>query len=106
MYAPHGTQMPVFLYEDYKYNPEDPEEGLFRGAFLVCVSQCNSHCSILTSSSQVLIDILYGTLSVDVKNVKRKDEIHHHCLAEKYNLQAISAENIAYAAVVVSQPYL
>jgi hypothetical protein len=33
-----GIDMPVFLYEDYKYNPEDPEEGLFRGAFLVCVS--------------------------------------------------------------------
>jgi len=33
-----GTDMPVFLYEDYIYNDEDPEEGLFQGAFLVCVS--------------------------------------------------------------------
>jgi hypothetical protein len=33
-----GTDMPVFLYEDYTYNEEDPEEGLFRGSFLVCVS--------------------------------------------------------------------
>lgn len=33
-----GSDMPVFLYEDYAYNQEDPEEGLFRGAFLVCVS--------------------------------------------------------------------
>jgi hypothetical protein len=30
--------MPVFLYDDYVYNPEDPEEGLFQGPFLVCVS--------------------------------------------------------------------
>jgi hypothetical protein len=33
-----GSDMPVFLYEDYTYNQEDPEEGLFRGPFLVCVS--------------------------------------------------------------------
>lgn len=33
-----GVDLPVFLYEDYTYNQEDPEEGLFRGAFLVCVS--------------------------------------------------------------------
>jgi hypothetical protein len=32
-----GCHMPVFLYEDYTYNHEDPEEGLFQGAFLVCV---------------------------------------------------------------------
>jgi hypothetical protein len=33
-----GTDMPVFLYDNYRYNPEDPEEGLFQGPFLVCVS--------------------------------------------------------------------
>jgi hypothetical protein len=33
-----GFDMPVFLYDDYAYNPEDPEEGLFQGPFLVCVS--------------------------------------------------------------------
>jgi hypothetical protein len=33
-----GTDMPVFLYDDYTYNPDNPEEGLFRGQFLVCVS--------------------------------------------------------------------
>jgi hypothetical protein len=33
-----GRDMPTFLYEDYMYNPNDPEEGLFRGPFLVCVS--------------------------------------------------------------------
>ena len=38
VFAIWGTNMPVFLYENYIYNDEDPEEGLFRGAFLVCVS--------------------------------------------------------------------
>lgn len=33
-----GVDMPTFLYNDYTYNPEDPEEGLFQGPFLVCVS--------------------------------------------------------------------
>jgi hypothetical protein len=33
-----GSDMPTFLYDDYAYNPNDPEEGLFRGPFLVCVS--------------------------------------------------------------------
>jgi hypothetical protein len=33
-----GTDMPIFLYNNYTYNPNDPEEGLFRGPFLVCVS--------------------------------------------------------------------
>ena len=42
--------MPTFLYEDYTYNPEDPEEGLFRGSFLVCVSSdvSHQHCHVLT----------------------------------------------------------
>ena len=40
--------MPVFLYEGYAYNPEDPEEGLFRGAFLVCVSPDRFYCRVLT----------------------------------------------------------
>ena len=33
-----GVDMPTFLYKDYNYNPDDPEEGLFQGPFLVCVS--------------------------------------------------------------------
>lgn len=33
-----GTDMPVFLYDDYMYNPDDPEDGLFKGPFLVCIS--------------------------------------------------------------------
>ena len=36
-----GTDMPVFLYDDYTYNPEDPENGLFQGPFLVCVGSFN-----------------------------------------------------------------
>jgi hypothetical protein len=43
-----GVDMPVFLYQDYMYNPEDPEEGLFRGPFLVCVSQDILYYSIAT----------------------------------------------------------
>ena len=30
--------MPVFVYEDYMYDREDPDEGLFRIFILVCVS--------------------------------------------------------------------
>jgi hypothetical protein len=33
-----GVDMPTFLYEDYNYNLDDPEDGLFKGPFLVCVS--------------------------------------------------------------------
>jgi hypothetical protein len=41
-----GVDMPVFLYEDYTYNPKDPKEGLFRGPFLVCVSRDMFYYSI------------------------------------------------------------
>jgi len=34
-----GYDMPLFLYCEYKYDPEDPEKGLFRSSFLVCVSE-------------------------------------------------------------------
>jgi len=34
-----GYSMPVLLYEEYKYDPEDPNKGLFQSAFLVCVSE-------------------------------------------------------------------
>lgn len=33
-----GTKMPIFLYKNHMYNPDNPEEGLFQGLFLVCVS--------------------------------------------------------------------
>ena len=33
-----GTDIPIFLYGDYTYNPDKPEEGLFQRAFFVCVS--------------------------------------------------------------------
>ncbi|KAF8490647.1 hypothetical protein F5888DRAFT_1637981 [Russula emetica] len=78
----YGVDMPVFLYEDYTYNPEDPEEGLFRGAYLT------------------LIDILFGTNAVNAKHAKRNDQPRHHCVGEMYGLASISPENIAYGAVV------
>ena len=33
-----GDQWPLFLYADYRYDPEDPWNGLFRSAVLVSVS--------------------------------------------------------------------
>jgi hypothetical protein len=33
-----GYSMPLFLYYEYEYDPSDPDDGLFRSAFLVCVS--------------------------------------------------------------------
>jgi hypothetical protein len=50
----------------------------------------------------VLIDILFGTNSVDVVNVKRDQQPRHHCVGEKYEITTITPQNIAYAAVVVS----
>ncbi len=35
-----GYNMPVFLYAEYDYDPEDPDKGLFWSAFLVCVGEC------------------------------------------------------------------
>ncbi|KAI0269694.1 hypothetical protein BGY98DRAFT_937693 [Russula aff. rugulosa BPL654] len=29
-----STEMPLFLYENYMYKPDDPEEGLFQGTYL------------------------------------------------------------------------
>ena len=34
-----GDQWPVFLYSEYRYDPEDPWNGLFRSVLLVSV--CN-----------------------------------------------------------------
>lgn len=39
---------------------------------------------------------------MDTVNVKRDDQARHDCLGERYDLKKISAKNIAYAAVVVS----
>jgi hypothetical protein len=33
-----GDQWPIFLYDGYSYDPEDPWNGLFRSALLVSVS--------------------------------------------------------------------
>jgi hypothetical protein len=101
-----GFQMPVFLYKDYTYNPEDPKESLFRGTFLVCVSPHSlsypSPNVYSTCSFQVLIDILFGRNTVDTVNVKREDQPCHNCVGEMYEVTMISRWNIAYAAVEVS----
>jgi hypothetical protein len=33
-----GDQLPIFLYYGYKYDPDDPWDGLFRSILLVSVS--------------------------------------------------------------------
>ena len=33
-----GDQWPIFLYNEYSYDPEDPWNGLFQSALLVLVS--------------------------------------------------------------------
>lgn len=35
--AVSGDQWPLFLFAGYKFNPEDPWDGLFRSTLLVCV---------------------------------------------------------------------
>jgi len=32
-----GDQWPIFLYDGYEYDPEDPWKGLFKSNILVCV---------------------------------------------------------------------
>ncbi|KAG2129163.1 hypothetical protein DEU56DRAFT_915282 [Suillus clintonianus] len=43
-----GDQWPLFLYADYHYDPEDPWNGLFRSALLVC-----AYKHVFTSPSSV-----------------------------------------------------
>jgi hypothetical protein len=38
-----GDQWPLFLYADYRYDPEDPWNGLFQSALLVCVCRKHHH---------------------------------------------------------------
>lgn len=33
-----GDQWPIFIYAGYRYDPEDPWNGLLRSSLLVCVS--------------------------------------------------------------------
>lgn len=33
-----GDQWPLFLFASYKFNPEEPWQGLFRSSLLICVS--------------------------------------------------------------------
>lgn len=47
-----AAKMPVILYEGYQYDPADPENGLFRSSFLVCVS--GSQCLGRTRSLDVI----------------------------------------------------
>jgi hypothetical protein len=39
-----GDQWPVFLYQDYAYDPEDPWEGLFRSSLLVTMCSFDGYC--------------------------------------------------------------
>ncbi|KAN0128660.1 hypothetical protein V8E53_013479 [Lactarius tabidus] len=80
-----AAKMPVILYEEYQYDPADPEKGLFRSSFLICV----------------FVDIAFGPQAVDIASASRN--VHrprYRCLATMYNFFSVKPAMIAYAAVV------
>ena len=44
-----GDQWPIFLYQDCRYNPDDPWNGLLRGAIIVSVSHNLASVGIYSS---------------------------------------------------------
>ena len=100
-----GYKMPVFLYNKYKYDPEDPDKGLFQSMYLVCVSEYMHEYYLqeywFLCCFKVLIDILYGPQAVDTENAKQSEHHWHHCVGDMYDADAITPQMIAYSAVVV-----
>lgn len=42
--SPTGDQWPIFVYQGYMYDPEDPWNGLFRSSLLLKVSFLDPFC--------------------------------------------------------------
>src|SRR6202142_4641728 len=67
--AVSGDQWPIFLYQGYSYDTEDPWNGLFRSALLVSVS-FNSECR-MASQVQMMDIQAYKTIFTSPSSVDR-----------------------------------
>ncbi|KAH6909687.1 hypothetical protein BKA70DRAFT_1102440, partial [Coprinopsis sp. MPI-PUGE-AT-0042] len=79
--VPAGDQWPIFLFQDHKYDPEDPWEGLLRGPLLI-----NAFKYIFTSPS----------------SVERTDNRATRCSNSKiHGMSTVTIPSLAYVATQV-----
>jgi hypothetical protein len=91
-----GDQWPLLLYEDQKYDPDEPWEGLFRCKLLVWVSFVLSHDSFLLRSEQAYKYIFTSPTSVE-KEVKATRSGN----ARLHGMTRVTTASLAYVATQV-----
>ena len=93
-----GDQWPLFLYADYHYDPEDPWNGLFRSALLVCV------CYKLRIGSKFLAQLesqAYKHVFTSPSSVDREPKATRSGNARIHGMTQVTLPSIAYIATQV-----
>lgn len=93
-----GDQWPFFLYADYHYDPEDPWNGLFRSALLVCVGYK------LRIDSKFLAQLesqAYKHVFTSPSSVDREPKATRSGNARIHGMTQVTLPSIAYIATQV-----
>src|SRR6202142_3472604 len=84
--AVSGDQWPIFLYQGYSYDTEDPWNGLFRSALLVSVSfnsECRMASQVQMMDIQAYKHIFTSPSSVDKEpKATRSSNAHIHGMTQ------------------------
>src|ERR1700690_3856224 len=96
-----GDQWPIFLYNEYRYDPEDPWSGLFRSTLLVSVSFSILIMAFYTQALQAYKHVFTSPSSVD-KEAKATRSGN----ARIHGMTRVTMASIAYIATQVRESLL
>jgi hypothetical protein len=97
-----GDQWPIFLYNGYTYDSEDPWNGLFRSSLLVSVSICPSTFDIGCS----LLFKAYKHIFTSPSSVENEAKATRSGNARIHGMTQVTPASIAYVATQVSANFI
>jgi hypothetical protein len=91
-----GDQWPLFLYADYRYDPEDPWNGLFRSALLVSVGTIYMWMGSVAHFTQAYKHVFTSPSSVD-----KEPKATRSSNARIHGMTRVTPSSVAYIATQV-----
>jgi hypothetical protein len=88
-----GDQWPIFIYEGYSYDPEDPWTGLLRSSLLVTV-----HILTMYPSSQLSFHQAFKHIFTSPSSVHKESSATRPGNARLHGMTCVTSASIAYVA--------
>ena len=97
-----GNQWPIFIYQGYEYDPEDPWKGLFRSTLLVSVS---FGCIVVIQDDNGWLSQAYKHVFTSPSSVEKEPKATRSGNARLHGMTHVTLASIAYIATQVTVPF-